>query len=179
MLIRKKKRFKQGRESVRRCKKRIEKEGFKSTNTGVEYWLPKTVHKKIRKIHDSTVVHFIRYLPDLFIYDMEKRSFILAQVKSTSSEHREGENFAIETNALEIDKKLAQVGVNIAVIFENYPFEFFGDLAEEIKPFIEIPFEKSKMTEGSGTPFSLVKKKSVPRITSFREFFMDKFYNKD
>jgi len=166
-LIKREERFKLEEKSIERLKVKLRKEGFKFTDIGLECWFPKTVHKKIRKIYDNTVVNFIRYLPDLFIYNRRKEIFALAQLKATSPKHRDGENFAIETNALEIDKKLASIGVSVFIVFENYPSKFYGNWAEKIQPFKELPFEYSKTTEGSGTPFSLVKKENVPKITSF------------
>ena len=155
-------RKKLGRESCERLKKRLQASRYIVEDIGSEKWLSPAFRKNIRYVHNNTTIDFIRYFPDLIIY--KNGITKLVEVKATLPEHRAGDNFSIETACLENDKKLCGIGINVFIVFENYPNEFFGNRADLIKPFRSVSHELSKNYKGSGTPMSLIKKSSVPKL---------------
>lgn len=160
-------RFKLGDEAKERFKEYLE--GYTIIDSGVEKWIPDFFHKIIREIYNNKTIDFIRYFPDLILLNKNKTNITLVELKATSEKYREKENFAIETACLKNMQMLEKM-VSILIVFENNPYEFYMQKPSDIKVFKSYTIDEMRNAQlfygrsGSGTPMSLIKKKSVPKL---------------
>ena len=132
---------------------------------GQENWLDSDLHYCIRGIHDSVTVDYIRFKPDLVAFHPDFGCFCI-EVKATSERHWYSPNFAIETKSLQTLKLLSKMGILILLVWENQPNQFYGVWIDENQPpiFKQFSIKQSRTFEGSGTPMTLVRKRSVPSL---------------
>jgi len=163
-------RFKLGNEAKERFKEYLKEKGYIIIDSGMENWIPDFFHKIIRSIHNNKTIDFVRYFPDLILLNKSKTNIALIEVKATSKKYREGENFAIETASLRNMQMLEEMGINVLIVFENKPYEFYMAKPSDIKVFKSYTINEIRNIRllygknGSGTPMSLIKKKSIRRL---------------
>ncbi len=136
--------------------------GFITCCIGQELWLSDEFHKCIRQIHDDRTVDFLRFFPDLAVFHKDWGTFLI-QLKATSLKYRTGPNFSIEAASLNNGRLLAKMGVRVLIVWENEPGDFYAEWAGDVFG-EELPFELSRSFAGSGTPTTLVKKVSIPKL---------------
>ncbi len=149
-------------QALERVEAYLRGKGFITCRIGQEHWLSDEFHERIRHIHGDRTVDFLRYFPDLTVFHKDWGTFLI-QVKSTSSKYRRGPNFSTETASLNNDRLLAKMGVRVLIVWENEPGDFYAEWANNVLG-EELSFELSRSFAGSGTPTTLAKKVSIPKL---------------
>ena len=143
-----------GTGSEYRFKELLERTGWAVYSIGSQHF---DFSESVRKIIENNTVKFIRHLPDFLIVCGADAK--LVEVKGTTPNYYDGENFSIEDDSLETLRKIASLGIKVIVVFENRPNEFYWGFVDEIK---ETPIHYQFLSSyGSRTPASLIKKKSL------------------
>lgn len=138
-------------------RERLEQIGFITNKYGQGVQLEPEFRNAIRRMNANLTAQFVRYLPD-WVVAIKDKSCYLVEAKSDMSNTP---NYSYECASYDMGIKLHSIGVDVIVVFSGWKADFIYNLT--IKKYKKDP----RKTKGSGTPFGLIKKESVPLFDDF------------
>lgn len=134
--------------------------GKNITKIGQETWLPIWVHTAIRFVFDDNAIQLIRHFPDF------ATNRALVQVKAAPDE-KEYKNVTIEEASYRVSEKLSKYVPVLIVWLYSDGKTFWGNWVNEIHP--HNPVTPREDTFGSHTPYLLVNKEELHKLSDFLE----------
>jgi len=144
---------------------RLEQIGFITNKYGQGVQLEPKFRDSIRHMNANLTAQFVRYLPDWVIAVKDKSCYL---VEAKSDMRCDTPNYSYECASYDIGIKLHSIGVDVIIIFSGWRADFIYNLT--IKKYKKDP----RKTNGSGTPFGLIKKESVPLFDDFFQSIISK-----
>ncbi len=156
--------------------KLFEKAGFLTNIYGQETNISKEFSNALYQCGDNITAKFIRYKPDLALILVKDKKVCLCELKSSCGKN---DTIPLEKNSYEMALLLSKIGVKILILFGDFTYNFIenlewdkmlvpdradNDIEDYKKQYPDKEIISIGKTQGSGTPFILIKKQCLKKL---------------
>ena len=152
--------------------------GFLINVYGQETNIFKEFSNALYQCENNITAKFIRYKPDLALILIKDKKVYLCELKSSCGNE---DTIGLEKNSYEMALLLSKIGVKIFILFGDFTYNFVenlewdtmlvpdrsdNDIEDYKKKYPDKKIVSISRTQGSGTPFILVKKQCLKKLLS-------------